>query len=138
MFILQNKVSYTRFPPQKELALCFRFQTFSPLTCKTKISLLVSNNSNTTHTVKQIKGTTQVSCYLSMAPNFTAVFVIGKISISSCQHRWAKSPSTNIPYYFCKDYLCSPYSERVIVSLWRCLNVLCKIETGSLMGLVRD
>lgn len=138
MFILQNKVLYTRFLPQKELALCFRFQTFSPLTCKTKISLLVSNNSNTTNKVKEIKGTTQVSCYMSMAPNFVAAFLIGKVSISSCQHRWAKSPSTDIPYYFCKGYLCSPYRERVIASLWRCLYVLCKIETGSLMGLVRD
>lgn len=113
------------------------FQTFSPLTGKAKISLLVYN-SDTTHIVKQIKGTTQVSCYMSVAPNFPAAFVIGKILISSCQHRWAKNPSTDIPYYFCKDYLCSPYSERVIASLWRSLYGLCKIETGSLMGLVRD
>lgn len=130
---------YTQGLSPKKNSLCalgFQ-QTFSPLTRKAKISLLVSNNSDTIHTVKQIKGTTQVSCYMSMAPNFTAAFLIGKILISSCQQRWAKSPSTDIPYYFCKDYLCSPYSERVIASLWRCLYVLCKMETGSLMGLVR-
>lgn len=134
----ETKVLYTRFCSQKKLSLCFRFQTFSPLTCKTKISLLISNNSNTTNKVKQIKGTTPVSCYMSMAPNFMAAFLIGKISTSSYQHRWAKSPFTDIPCYFCNGYLCSPYRERVIASLWRCLYVLCKIETGSLMGLVRD
>lgn len=56
------------------------FQTFSPLTCERKISLLVSNSSKT-HTVKQIKSTTQVSRYMSMAPNFTAASVTGKILI---------------------------------------------------------
>jgi len=75
---------------------------------------------------------------MSTAPHFTAASVIEKISTSSCQHRWAKSPTADIPYYFCKGYLCSPYTERVIASLWRCLYGLCKIKTGSLMGLVKD
>lgn len=129
----QLHVLSMRFPPPEELVLCFRF-----LTRKTKISLLVSINASKTRTVKQIKGTTQVSWYLSMAPNFTAASVIGKILISSCQHRRSKSPTTYIPYYFCKHYFCSPYTERVIASLWSCLYGLCKIKTGSLMGLVKD
>lgn len=71
-------------------------------------------------------------------PKLTAASAIGKILISSCQHRWAKSPATDIPYYFCKDCLCSPYTKRVTAPLWICLHGLCKIKTGTLMGLVKD